>query len=542
MNLIDNLSMRGKLFLVSALTGGLLVLAIAGMLYAVHDARQQVETIQTHTIPGQAKASALSQLRLRYRVRSLELLMPETPENRKKISDSLDGLDRELAKALDDYRTFARSDAERAQIETVTSRAQAYREVVLQARTLLEAGDEDGAQALRRGIWVKNANELRDAIDALAETSARRGEEAGARAMTNIDKAFMTGVVAAGVALLVCVLSTFLIAARVSRRVQGTVESVQQIADGNLMTTLPPESGDEIGALIRAVGAMQSALRATISDARSGAERVASSARQLKASSAQVNDSSNAQSSAAASIAASIEELTTSINLVSDRASEANQLATSSDREATEGHTLIERLVGDMTRMTEVIAAAAAQIDSLEAKSESISRIVAVIREIAEQTNLLALNAAIEAARAGESGRGFAVVADEVRKLSERTAQSTQEISAMVSAVQDSTREAAQSMERGVTTVHAGSTLATEAGARVAQLQGMARQVAAMMGELDMALREQASASTEVAKRVEEIAAHSEYNSQATAQSVQSAQALDRVADDLVRNVQRFRT
>ena len=542
MNFIDNLSMRAKLFLVSALTGGLLVLAIAGMLYAVHDARQQVESIQTHAIPGQAKASALSQLRLRYRVRSLELLMPDTAENRRKIGESLDGLDRELAKALDEYRAFARGDTERAQLEVVADRARAYREVVLQARALLNAGDEDGAQALRRGDWVKHANALRDAIDVLAAAAAAQGEAAGARAMTDIDEAIMTGIAAAAVALLVCIVSTFVIAARVSRRVQDTVASVQQIADGNLRTTLPTESSDEIGALIRAVGAMQSALCATISDARSSAERVARSARELKSSSAQVNDSSTAQSSAAASIAASIEELTTSVNLVSDRASEVNRLATDSDREATEGHTLIERLVGDMTRMTEVISAAAAQIDSLETKSESISRIVAVIREIAEQTNLLALNAAIEAARAGESGRGFAVVADEVRKLSERTAQSTQEISGMVSAVQDSTREAAQSMERGVSTVRAGSTLASEAGSRVAQLQGMARQVAAMMSELDMALREQASASTEVAKRVEEIASHSEYNSQATAQSVQSAEALDQVADHLVRNVQRFRT
>jgi hypothetical protein len=98
---------------------------------------------------------------------------------------------------------------------------------------------------------------------------------------------------------------------------------------------------------------------------------------------------------------------------------------------------VIGQMAGSLGGFVERLNHTASAVSHLHGRTGEISGIVQLIHDIAEQTNLLALNAAIEAARAGEYGRGFAVVADEVRKLAERTRRATEEISQLVSTVQE---------------------------------------------------------------------------------------------------------
>jgi methyl-accepting chemotaxis protein len=60
----------------------------------------------------------------------------------------------------------------------------------------------------------------------------------------------------------------------------------------------------------------------------------------------------------------------------------------------------------------------------------------------------LALNATIEAARSGAAGRGFAVVASEVKALAVQTANATEDISAQILEIQNSTRSSVEAISR----------------------------------------------------------------------------------------------
>jgi methyl-accepting chemotaxis protein len=187
-----------------------------------------------------------------------------------------------------------------------------------------------------------------------------------------------------------------------------------------------------------------------------------------------------------------------------------------------------------MAEISVTVDRASGTIQELGRQSEQISAVVQVIKEVADQTNLLALNAAIEAARAGEQGRGFAVVADEVRKLAERTTQSTSDIARMIAAIQQSSLAAVDGMQNVVAQVNQERTLTESAGEQITGIGRDTQQVAAAISDIAEALREQSSASNDIALHVESVAQMTEENNAATERTAESAQRVNQLAGQVL--------
>lgn len=320
--------------------------------------------------------------------------------------------------------------------------------------------------------------------------------------------------------------AVFFTVRRINKSICAAINFAEGIASGNLVMPLPSAGYDELGSLIVKMSIMRNNLHELIASIRNEVERMSANSAALTLAASDTRKSAAYQSELASAMAAAVEELSVSVDHISDHANETHMTSESSGQQAAEGASVISSAAAEMRTIAVAVNLSADSVRGLATLSSEVSMIVNVIKDIADQTNLLALNAAIEAARAGEMGRGFAVVADEVRKLAERTANSTTEITSMIDRIQQATNEAADEMSDVVARVTHGVDFADQAGVSIGNIQRGAIQVLGAVEGINLSLQEQSSAAREIAQQVERVAGSSETNAS-------SAMTIKNAADEL---------
>jgi methyl-accepting chemotaxis protein len=297
--------------------------------------------------------------------------------------------------------------------------------------------------------------------------------------------------------LLSLVLASFVIAVvtaiwisfSISRALGQAVGLARAVADGDLSQTVTISSNDEIGDLMKSLGAMVERLRVIVSEALTAAQNVSAGSQELSASAEQLSQGATEQASSAEEASSSMEEMAANVKQNAENANQTEKIAAQSAKDAEASGAAVGRAVEAM---------------------QTIAEKIMIVQEIARQTDLLALNAAVEAARAGEHGKGFAVVASEVRKLAERSQAAAAEIGTLSAETVKAARDAGSMLSRLVPDIKKTAELVEEITSACREQDVGSSQINQAIQQLDKVGQQNASASEQVSSTSEELASQAE--------------------------------
>ncbi|MCA9963578.1 MAG: nitrate- and nitrite sensing domain-containing protein [Anaerolineales bacterium] len=282
-------------------------------------------------------------------------------------------------------------------------------------------------------------------------------------------------------------------------------------------------------------------LRQIITAVQETSLHVSSSANEIQTTAEHLAYGSESQAAQIIDTSAAIDEMTVSIQQVSENASLSATVGEQASVNAQRGTRAVQNTIAGMNRIRAQVQETARRIEQLGESSRQINEFVKLISGISNRTSILALNASIQAARAGVSGSGFAVVAEEVERLAERSTEATRQIVALTRSIQQETHAAVTSMSLAIREVDNGASLANEAGGTLREIEDVSNQLSGLIQSISLAAKQQARGSEAIALAMSDIADVTQQTAAGTKQAAVSINNLAQLANELRSSVSTFR-
>lgn len=207
------------------------------------------------------------------------------------------------------------------------------------------------------------------------------------------------------------------------------------------------EKGREVENVLSKVQVVSDNLYAAGSALTSISENESAAAEELAATSVHLVESSNILSSKTDESMANLSELREWSDVVAENVEKVETTSKDLLDKSMDNQRLLNNLHSINGEVSESMKATTDIAQKLSDAVQEIGTTLELISDISSSTNLLALNASIEAARAGEAGRGFAVVATEVGNLANSTQDSLKEVETVIQRVQSNVKEITMQVE-----------------------------------------------------------------------------------------------
>lgn len=432
---------------------------------------------------------------------------------------------------------------------------------------------EKGNEAEARRIMEKEMQpigiELMDGFKELAQLREDSITEKG-KSVIDIGNTILTiAAILMAIVVVLGIVVAYMTAIAIAKPLHRVKERMNQIANGDLSgEPLRVKGKDEIAQLMTATNMMNEQLKellnrikdvaGTVDDQSrvltQAANEVQQGTEQVAATMEELASGAENQANHAGSLSEMMNDLNKTIEEVDHSSDSIKTFSNDVLQQTQSGFDTMESTNEQMKKIDQIVKDSVQGVQSLDAKTQEISKLVTVIGEIAEQTNLLALNAAIEAARAGEHGKGFAVVADEVRKLAEQVSESLSEITNVVNTIQKESDQVTVALQEGYGEVSAGSEQMTKTKDtfktiydavnamtdNISTVKGHVDQVTENSKEMNGSVGEIAAISEESAAGIEQTSAVTQQTSSSMEQVTANAEQLSGLANELTTLIKRF--
>ncbi len=338
---------------------------------------------------------------------------------------------------------------------------------------------------------------------------------------------------AAGGITLLGLAGAFGLAKLLTANLRRAAEASRSYSDNPVANLVYAGGLDEVSQLRTALIMQEAKLRTVIGRIGDTTEHLDSMASNTAATAEQTLCGAHQQQGELDQAASAIHEMAATVQEVARNTSVTADSTVLAQEEAKHGRDVINTASSSIQLLAKEVSSASDTIQSLHDQTQQIGAVLDVIRNIAEQTNLLALNAAIEAARAGEHGRGFAVVADEVRGLATRTQESTGEIHQIIEKLQSDAESAVNAMNKGRSTASDSANKAQEAVTSLNTISKHIDTISDMATQIATAAEEQSAVAEEINRNTANISNVADQTSSAAQRSVDDAQQLRQLVEEL---------
>ena len=424
-------------------------------------------------------------------------------------------------------------------VEQANNELKVFRKESLDALDMSDSGLGMVATLMRNG--EQSHNKLRKFLGDLAERQQKAVDTSVSDALSNSKIQLAAVLIGFLLALAISGFSGWVIARSLRDVAQGIQRAANDMQTGDLTRRVEVTTQDELGEAGAAFNRLMNMFQESVRRVRHYSTDLKQASVSLSQSAGQVSEGSRQQNDAANSVAASVEELTVSINSSADEALTVRHRSEEAVKAAKLGREHVLLLEAAMDKAGASVQRIETTVKRFIDGATLISQTTQQVKEIADQTNLLALNAAIEAARAGEQGRGFAVVADEVRKLAERSAQAANHIQNVTGDLSSQTQVVADTIADGLVEIQHSKREVDNVNAALTATERAIGESDTGVRNIADAVREQGVASTEIANSIEKIVIMVEQNMAASNQSSNQSKTVLTCAEDLERAVEKFR-